>query len=216
MKDEYFRIRDHCRKGLLKYLAKAFSIVPELERPAILDIGCGTGVPTLWLAENCTGTITAVDIDRESIEWLRKKISVRKFENRINALNLSFSDVGSAFAPFDIILAEGFLNVVGFGKGFPKLIGMLKKGGHFIVHDEYRDHERKCDFIRKQGCELLHSFVLDEKVWWRDYYKLLETEINAVKIKGIRDLFKNDRKEIELYKRDPVPFRSAYYIVKKG
>ncbi len=44
---EYFKIKDNCRKGLLKYLKKAISIIPTIKNPEILDAGCGSGVPTL-------------------------------------------------------------------------------------------------------------------------------------------------------------------------
>ena len=57
MSKEYFDIKDKCRKGLLKYLSKAISIIPAIEGPLILDVGCGSGVPTLALAEIFNGTL---------------------------------------------------------------------------------------------------------------------------------------------------------------
>jgi methylase of polypeptide subunit release factors len=73
MTDEYYQIKDNCRKGLLKYMAKAVSLLPKINNPEILDIGCGTGVPTIWLAENYGGIVTAIDTDNSALEWLRKK-----------------------------------------------------------------------------------------------------------------------------------------------
>jgi cyclopropane fatty-acyl-phospholipid synthase-like methyltransferase len=52
MDNEYYKIKDKSRKGLLKYMVKAFSLIPLSHSPKILDIGCGTGVPTIWVAEN--------------------------------------------------------------------------------------------------------------------------------------------------------------------
>ena len=215
MTTEYFQIKDKCRKGLLPYLAKAFSLVPKIEKPKILDIGCGTGVPTLWLAENNAGKITAIDTDTKALDWLQEKIADKNLENQISTIPVSFFNLELNLKCFNIILAEGFLNVVGFEMGYPKVIGMLEKDGYFIIHDEYRDHEKKCDIISKNRCKLIATLFLDETVWWNDYYKQLENEINAIKVKQIKDSFKSDLKEIECYKSDPTPFKSIYYIVKK-
>jgi cyclopropane fatty-acyl-phospholipid synthase-like methyltransferase len=215
MTDEYFRIKDKCRQGLLDYLEKAFSLIPRLDNPKILDIGCGTGVPTFWVAENYGGIITAIDTDKNALKWLEKKISGQNLTHQITTLNVSFFNLKSDFDYFDIILAEGFLNVVGFEKGFLRAIELLRKDGYFIIHDEFRDHESKCDFINTNRCRLIDSLFLNENTWWNNYYKQLETGINAIKIKQARVLFKTELKEIERYKLDPTPFKSAYYIVKK-
>jgi cyclopropane fatty-acyl-phospholipid synthase-like methyltransferase len=215
VKNDYYLLKDKCRKGLLKHLEKAFSVIPGYDDPLILDTGCGTGVPTLWMAENLSGKITAVDSDKNAIEWLRKKIRANHLENRITLLNISINDLQTEHCNFNIILAEGLLNVIGFENGFIRITGMLKKGGYFIIHDEYRDHERKCDFINHSHCDLTGTIYLDKMVWWDDYYSQLEEEINAVNNLAIRDLFKSDLKEIELYRMDPDQFESMYYIVRK-
>jgi cyclopropane fatty-acyl-phospholipid synthase-like methyltransferase len=216
MAREYYQIRDNCRKGLLKYMEKAFSIVPKTEKPKILDIGCGTGVPTLWLAENYDGIIIAIDTDKNALDWLQDKIVNNSFENKIKTGHISFFDLKPDPDYFDIILAEGFLNIVGFEQGFSRIIGMLKNNGYFIIHDEYKDHEEKSDFISKNSCKLIDTLFLDENVWWNDYYKQLETELNSVRIRQTRDLFKSELKEIEFYKLNPTAFRSIYYVVRKN
>ena len=214
MKD-YHEIKDNCRTGLLKYLAEAFTLVPKIIDPVILDIGCGTGVPTIWVAENYGGQITAVDTDHAALEWLRAKIIAKKLENQITTVNQSFFDLAKEASRFDIVIAEGFLNVIGFEKGFPEVIRMINKGGYFVIHDEYKDHEMKCDFIRKNHCELAGTVFLDERVWWNDYYSHLEAAINSVEIRQRGELFRSDLKEIEYYWLDATPFRSIYYIVKR-
>ena len=74
MNKEYFEIKDNCRKGLLKYLTKAISIIPIIENSRILDVGCRSGVPTLMIAEKFNGKITAVDPDTKSIDIFREKV----------------------------------------------------------------------------------------------------------------------------------------------
>ena len=78
MTGEYYQIKDKCRKELLKYLSEVFFQIPGIENPKILDIGCGTGVPTIWLAENTNGIITAIDTNKHSLDRLQEKISIKK------------------------------------------------------------------------------------------------------------------------------------------
>lgn len=215
MTTNYFTIKDNCRKGLLKYLEKAFSAVPEFHDPAMLDIGSGTGVPTLWLAEKFSGSITAIDIDNSALDWLQRKAGSKNLSERLTTLNVSFFDFKSDPHKFDIILAEGFLNVVGFETGFPSVIRLLKPTGYLIIHDEFRDHEKKLEFIRNNNCSVADSFYLDENIWWNDYYKKLESEINKRTASDLLKLFESDIREIEYYKSDPSPFRSIYYTIKK-
>ncbi len=215
MLKEYYQIKDKCRAGLLKYLAEAVSLLHEANNPRILDIGCGTGIPTIWLAEKYGGTITAIDTDKDALNWLQKKIINKGLENHITVINISFNALKEDRRFFDIILAEGFLNVIGFEKGFVKLAEMLKEGGYFVIHDEYKDHEKKCDYIGKNHCDLVGTVYLGENVWWNNYYKQLEAEINSRRSIQIKDLFKSELNEIEYYNKDPSSYRSIYYIVKK-
>lgn len=212
---EYYKIKDRARKGLLKHLKKVFSDVPLKENPKILDIGCGTGVPTIWLAENYGGTITAIDTDRDALECFKAKITEKGLEDQITLINISFFDFKVEPGSFDLVLAEGFLNVVGFREGFARVIELIRKGGYFVIHDEYRDHEVKCKFMRQYGCVLTGSVLLDEKVWWTDYYEPLEQVISSSGQDSGKLDFKSDLKEIDLYKLDPLSFRSIYYVVMK-
>ena len=217
MSNAYFDIKDNCRKGLLKYLLKAISTIPAIESPMILDIGCGSGVPTLALAEYYTGsTITAVDIDAKSINRLKEKVTELNLSNRITVVNCSLFDMEFDENLFDIILAEGLLNVVGFKKGFSILIKLLKRNRYFIIHDEFRNHTEKTEFIESNNCKILDTFYLDEHIWWNDYFKCLEEEISLQRDNELLELFKPDLSEIDLFKQDPSQFNSAYYVIEKS
>lgn len=215
MTSKYYQIKDKCRSGLLEYLAEAVSLLPKINNPKILDIGCGTGIPTIWLAENYGGTITAVDTDNGALRWLRTKIIDKKLEDQITTINISFFDLVAKPYSFDIIIAAGFLNVIGFEIGYVKVLEMIKKGGYFIIHDEFKDHEMKCEFIRKNQCDLIGTLFLDESIWWMNYYRQLEEEVNSLNVSRIKHLFASEMKEIKMFKSDPSLFKSMYYIVKR-
>lgn len=216
MNKEYFDIKDNCRKGLIKYLLKAISVIPVIEKPVILDIGCGSGVPTIALAEKFTGNITAVDIDTKSINRLEEKVKKLNLFDRITVLNCSLFDIKTEENQFDMILAEGFLNAVGFQKGFLKALKLLKNKRFFIIHDEFKNKNMKIEIIENNNCKILESFRLNEQIWWNDYYKCLEKEISSRRNKKFLELFKTDLHEIELYKQDSSQFNSVYYVIEKN
>ena len=147
-------------------------------------------MPTIWLAETYGGIITAIDTDIHALEWLQLKLADKNLENHVGSVNISFFDLKTESDYFDIILAEGFLNIIGFELGFVKVISMVKKGGYFVIHDEYKDHEKKCDFIRKNHCDLVGTVFLDESVWWNDFYRQLEAGIESLDVIQKKDLFK--------------------------
>jgi cyclopropane fatty-acyl-phospholipid synthase-like methyltransferase len=213
---EYFNIRDRCRMGLVKHLEQVLNDLPEFNNPEILDIGCGSGVPTLWLAGKYTGTITAIDTDKQLLGFLEHKIQRKKTSSKVETKNVSFFDLVTDPGCYDLILAEGFLNVVGFEMGFKRVIEKIKIGGYFIIHDEYKDNDSKIALIHKNNCKIVSSLLLDETIWWRDFYGQLEIEINKMENAHLKSLFINEKKEIDQYQKNPSLFKSIYYVVLKS
>jgi len=201
---------------LVKYLEQVLNDLPDLNNPKILDIGCGSGVPTLWLAERYNGTITAIDTDNQLLAFLEQKIQRKEPSSRIETINVSFFDLITEPEWFDLILAEGFLNVVGFEMGFRKVIAKIKANGYFIIHDEYKDHDKKIELIHENNCKIVSSLLLDETIWWNDFYGQLDMEINKPENAHLRSLFINEINEIDQYKKNPSLFKSIYYVVLKS
>ena len=67
---------EQLRKTFLKYTRKAFETLPKLDEPRILDIGCGSGIPTLELAGLSNVEIIGIDIDQSALDELDKKIII--------------------------------------------------------------------------------------------------------------------------------------------
>ena len=212
---QYFKIKDSIREGLIKYLSEALSIIPEIKNPQILDIGCGTGVPTLELARRYIGTIYAVDINSDSLRFFRQKLHNENLSDRVKLIHNSFFSEDFGCLKFDIILAEGLLNIVGFDKGFSKLIKLAKKKGYIIIHDDSQNRTKKNKIIKKNSCEVIKSFILSEEVWRNNYYEPLESKINSLEDNKLLSLFQSDLHEIELFKSNPSQLSSTYYIIRK-
>jgi cyclopropane fatty-acyl-phospholipid synthase-like methyltransferase len=213
MYTDYFIIRDNCRQGLLKYLSKAISVLPKIENPLILDVGCGSGVSTLFLTEYFDGKIIAIDQDNNSIRRLCEKVDDNNLSTRITIIEDSVYNINSQDYKFDLILAEGILKIIGFEKGFLKLKELSKPYSYLIIHDDYHNQNMKKKFVENNNCRVLDIFRLNESVWWNNYYHCLEKEISSLNDKALSKLFSSDLNEIKLYKQDSSQFKSDYYII---
>ncbi len=209
---------DKYRENFRPYITKAFLSIPYIDKPSILDIGCGSGVPTIILAEISNGIITAIDIDKECLEILNEKIHKSGLEKRIITQKCSMLNMPFPPNSFDIIWAEGSITMIGFKKGISKCRAFLKQGGYLVVHDDESNIKRKIDDISKSGYKLLKQLFISEKAWWQEYFAHLEKEINErylvhdKKPKG-KDRRIND--EIIMYRKNPDRFNSVYFIMKK-
>lgn len=58
----------------------------------ILDIGTGTGLIAIILAQKTTAKITAIDLDTDAYNQTKQNISLCKWKNKIIAENISFQD----------------------------------------------------------------------------------------------------------------------------
>ncbi len=217
---ESHEIRDNCRSNFNEHLRKAFKHIPPIENMNILDMGCGTGVSVLEIAKITDSRITAIDLNKNSLEILEKKIKSTQYEERILVIRSSIETAILPEKSFYIILAEGLFNIIGFKNGLMKYSRLLANNGYFIIHDELKDEEMKLQFFKKSNFKLIISFILDEKIWWDKYCGCMEKQIEIIKnTKPINTdldrLFKREISEIEMYKENPLKFRSIYHVIRK-
>ena len=212
--------KDLFRKNLSKYTRQAFQMLPELEAPDILDIGCGTGVPTMELARLSNGRIIGLDIRQPDLDALHRKIEAADLSDRVKTVNCSLFEMDFPDESFDIVWAEGSLFVIGFEQGLKAWRRLLKPWGFLVVHDEIGDLKTKLNLITKSGYELIEYFVVSEDEWWRDYYEPLEKRIKELRVNvKYRDdleslkVLDKEQQEVDMFKR--APRGSAFFVMQK-
>jgi ubiquinone/menaquinone biosynthesis C-methylase UbiE len=208
------------RANFLKYMRVAFKLLPKMDKPRILDPGCGTGIPTIELANLSDGDIIAIDIDQKLIETLKEKIKERNLITRITAKKMSFLKNDFSDNYFDLIWEESVLQVIGFRKSFKECHRVLKPGG-FLVHCQSINNLRKNhDFIINSGFKIVNQLNLPEDCWWTEYYEPLEKKLKDIREgKGDKNLFRdlnNVEVEIKMVKSNPKEYDCGYYILQKG
>ena len=157
--------KDMVRERLNKYTRKAFQLLPKLNNPKILDIGCGSGIPTLELARLSHGEILGIDIDQPALDKFARKIKEAELANQVQAVNCSIFDMDFADESFDIIWSEGSIYAIGFERGLLEWRQFLKPGGFMVIHDEQGNVKEKLEQISDCGYELLGYFILSKETW---------------------------------------------------
>lgn len=200
--------RDMFRENLVKYTRRAFQMLPELEKPSILDIGCGSGIPTLELARLCDGHITGVDIDQTLLDKLERKSIEEGFSERISPIKCSLQEMDFADESFDIIWAEGVAWVLGFEQSLMKWKRLIKPNGFLVIHDESKGIQSKLEHTAKYDYHLIGYFEVSHEVHWSEYYEQLEEYIDDIETSQIDNSSQNElddiRNEIETFKLNPV------------
>ena len=213
--------KDMIREGLSKYTRKAFHMLPELDKPRILDVGCGSGVPTMELARLSNGQIIGLDINQPLLDRLARKIKKAGLSDRIKTVNCSILDMDFPDESLDIIWAEGSIWIIGFERGLREWRRFLKPNGFLVVHDDIGNITEKLDkLVSSCGYDLLEYFILGEDTWWIEYFAPLEKRINEIRTQHADDpetlaTLDNDQREIDMFKENPKRCESVFFIMQK-
>ena len=213
-------IKDHLRRRFNKYTRRAFQMLPKLENPRILDIGCGTGIPTIELAKLSHGEIVGIDINQADLDKLNRKIEEEGVSDRVKTVKCSLFDIDLPDKSFDIIWAEGSIWIIGFEKGLKEWNRLLRPNGFLVVHDEIKTVSNKLEKISGCGYKLIDHFALPEDAWWTDYCRPFEIRIKELYTKYKNDpkaleILKKHQKEVDMVKRNPEEHSSAFYVLQK-
>jgi len=234
--------RDIGREGRarLEYTRRAFRALQGLQRPRILDVGCGTGVPTLELAKLSDGEILALDIDQAALDELSRKAREAGVLGRVRIVNRSMLELDFEEESFDVIWSEGAMFAIGFSEALEQWRKFLKPGGFLVIHEvtwlrgdppqEVASHWQRnypalrtaplyIEEVLRCGYELIAHIPLPEDIWWVDYYGPLEERLRELRNEPsdpeLKKLIAEQQREIEMYKRSRKWYGSAFFVMRR-
>ena len=216
--DIFFEIhRDLPREGpgRDKYTRKAFQMLPEMDNPRILDIGCGPGGPTLELTRLSNGQVIGLDTHQPYLDRLQRKIDEAGLSDRVKAVNCSMFHMKFPDGSFDIIWGEGALGEIGFARGLGLLRGYLKDGGFLVVHDDAGNSIDKINAVPEAGFALRGYFYLSPEVWRREYFHPLESALKTAVAAAPPYELGVLRRDLEGFRKDPRSCASAFFVLEK-
>jgi SAM-dependent methyltransferase len=214
-------IRDTIRRRLLKYTRKAFRMIPKMERPLILDIGCGSGISTQELARLSGGKVIGIDVDQAVLDKFTRRIRKAGLANQIQVMNRSMFDMDFPDKSFDIVWAEGSVYAIGFERGLQEWKQLLKPGGCMVVHDEQGNIKEKLRLISTCGYHLLGYFTLSKETWWSDYFAPLEKLVNETRSRcpydrSVLEEVQQAQAELDMYRKYPERNSSVCFVMKRN
>jgi len=211
---------EQARTVFLKYTRKAFLRLPRFNRPRILDIGCGSGIPTIELAKLSSGEVIGIDIDQSCIDELNRKIRKEELSNRVQGINLSMLKMKFPDETFDVVWSEGVIRIIGFETSLKQWYRFLKHKGYLVIHSQISHVADSISRIPQHGYNLEGTVQLPVDAWWTEFYQPLEEKMIYLLCKYEKNpealnLLKQLHSEIGIVKNMPHNFRSAFYIMKK-
>jgi ubiquinone/menaquinone biosynthesis C-methylase UbiE len=209
------------RAGFLKYTREAFLRLPHQERLKILDIGCGSGIPTIELAKLSNGEVIGIDIDKSCIDELNRKIRNEALSNRVEGINLSMFEMKFPDEAFDIIWSEGVIRTIGFDTALKRWRRFLKRNGYLVIHCQTKYVADSLSHIPKHGYNLKETIHLSPDAWWTEFYQPLKEKMSTLlheyaTSSDALQLLRQLQSEIIMVKKNPTNFGSTFYIMKKG
>ena len=207
------------RENFLKYTREAFQLLPKMEKPTLLDLGCGSGVLTIELANLTKGEIIAIDIDQVLLDRLNKKIKENHLENRITTKKMDLLKNDFEDNYFDLIWEAGVVQIIGFKESFEACHRILKVGGYLVLGQSIKAMDKNHDLITKCGFDLIKQLNWPMGCWWTEYYEPLEKKIKEIREgKENSDIFENIsviEAEIRMVKANLSDSNCAHYILQK-
>ena len=225
----------------LSFTRKAYRMLPDLDSPRILDVGCGQGGPTLELARLSGGHVIGLDIDQTALDELARRAEEEGLSNRVQVVHGSMVDMDFADEGFDIIWAEGSMHILGFERALGDWRRYLRPGGFLVVHEmiwlrpdppaevvncpelAYAGIRTVAEYIEQvtgHGYDLVGHFVLPEDFWLLDYFDPMLARIRELRRKyagdwAARRTLDGEQRAADLYRKYFTWYGSAFLVMQK-
>lgn len=183
---------------------RAFQMIKDPPAGArILDVGCGPGMQTIELARLSKGRIMALDNHQPFLDKLEEDARALGLSPYIETLNQDMNTMNFKTESFDIIWAEGALNLMGFENGLRACRPMLRRTGHLAVTElvwlndlpsaEAREWAKEypsiqnvpdnLELFKNCGYEVIGHFTLPVSSWFVNYYDPMQERLHELKKK---------------------------------
>jgi SAM-dependent methyltransferase len=215
---------------------------PTNQRLKVADIGCGSGGPTIALAQNLNAQITAVDLFPAFLDELNQKSQTLDLAHKIVTLEKSMEALPFGNIELDLIWSEGAIYNIGFENGIKKWKDYLKVGGYLAISEltwitpsrpqeiesfwktEYPEVDTASNKIKQlehNGYSLVGYFYLSQDSWMQTYYEPMQARFEPFLERHghsalARKVVEEHQAEIDLYQQFKEYYSYGFYIAKRN
>lgn len=221
----------------------ALNAEPALNRDLrILDIGCGTGAPTLQVARRTTGTITAIDNYRPYLDELVRRANREGLSHRIHPQLIDIRESIDDIGLFDLIWSEGALSLsTGLAEGLALCHRLLAPDGRLGISDlcwlrpdppqecrtyfdavfpDIADVGSNLRLIGAAGLHCIEHFTVPESCWLDSYCAPLEERMRELRGVNTGDgerivLLDAIQEEIDVYRRYSSYWGYEFFVIRR-
>ncbi len=236
--DELPRQAPGCHEATLRALDAVRRHLPP--RPRVLDIGCGSGLPTCQIARELKDArILAIDTHRPALERLAQAAQWEGLP--IETRELSMIDMPFEPEGFDLLWAEGALFILGLERSLRELAAFLAPGGHLAftelcwftddppeepktffadAYPDIRTDAALCRLAEAMDWEVVERFRLPDRAWWDDYYVPMLSRMEPLKaryadVPGAQAVYAAREAETDMFRRHSKSYGYAFFVLRK-
>lgn len=224
---------DACTREALRRLP------PLPPQPGVADLGCGSGRPTLVLAQALRTRVVAVDVHGPYLEQLAKAAARRGLSDLIEIRQADMASPGLPPGALDLLWSEGAIFILGVAEGLALWRPLLASRGLAAVTEcSWLTGDRPDEAVQfwqaaypamgsiadnvaraeAAGFEALDLLTLPPAAWWDEYYTPLEQRCAALRSTpdpDLRAVIEETGREIELYRRHGHAYGYVFYLLRK-
>ncbi len=191
--------------GGLKATRKLAELCHIDKGKCILDVGCGVGITTCYIAKKYGCSVVGIDISERMIAWAKERVKRENIESRVELLvtdaqNLPFND-----NLFDVVIGESITTFLeDKQKAVSEYVRVTKPGGYVGLNEETwmktPPPPELVEYVsRTYGAkpetsdgwvELLKSSGLRDIVWRTYKINVLSDLINEIGRLGLKDFLR--------------------------
>lgn len=205
--------------------------------PRIADIGCGTGVGTLFLADKFKSKIRAVDFSREFLDELINRAKQRGLEDLVEAIECDMESLDWKPESIDLLWSEGAAYNLTFKGALDAWRPLMATNGIAVISEINYFTSEITESVRaywqnaypaittelenskhanSSGFKILWIHRLPSKAWWDNYYEPLREKMNSFKHSKdtiMQSVIKDTEKEMRLFERHGDQYGYSFYIM---
>lgn len=212
-------------------------IKPLPTNPRIADIGCGTGVGALFLADKFRSKVRAVDFSREFLDELIDRAKQRGLEDLVEAIECDMGSLNWEPESIDLLWSEGAAYNLTFKGALDAWRPLMATNGIAVVSELSYFTSEMAESVRTywqnaypalatesenskhaeaSGFKILGIYRLPSKAWWGHYYDPLREKMNSFRDSKdtiMQSVVKDTEEEMNLFEKYGDQYGYSFYIM---